>query len=169
MPDPGPAVPGEGAPARRAARVVLVDPAQAVLLLAGRDPSDSAALPFWFVPGGGAHDGESIEDAARREVYEETGATLGELGPVVWLRRADFFFYGRAFHQQEAFYVVRIENFPVRATALTEEEDRFITSWRWWALADLAVTDEIVYPIDLAGLVARWVADGPAPSPPLIL
>jgi 8-oxo-dGTP pyrophosphatase MutT (NUDIX family) len=143
----------------------LVDPAPAVLLLAGRDPSDPGALPFWFVPGGGAHDGESTEDAARRELYEETGAALGDLGPVAWTRRADFFFDGRAFHQQEVFYIVRTENFPVQATALTADEDRFITSWRWWSVADLAATDEVVYPVDLARLVARWLAEGPTPLP----
>jgi 8-oxo-dGTP pyrophosphatase MutT (NUDIX family) len=148
-----------------AARVVLVDPAPAVLLLAGRDPSDPGAVPFWIVPGGGAHRGESNEDAARRELYEETGAALGDLGPVVWARRADFFFDGRAFHQREVFYVVRTENFPVRATGLTEEEDRFITSWRWWPLADLAATKEVLYPVDLARLVGRWLAEGP-PSVP---
>lgn len=33
-------------------------------------------------PGGKAEAGETLEDAARREVYEETGANLGEL---VWI------------------------------------------------------------------------------------
>jgi 8-oxo-dGTP pyrophosphatase MutT (NUDIX family) len=156
---------GEGVPERRAARVVLVDPTPAVLLLYGRDPSDPAATPFWFVPGGGAEDAEPIEDAARRELYEETGTELSDLGPVVWARQADFFFDGRAFHQAEVFYVVRTERFTVRATGLTEDEHRFIRSWRWWPLAELATTDDVVYPADLARLVAGWLADGPAPGP----
>ncbi len=84
---------------------------------------------------------------------------------MVWTRRADFFFDGRAFHQSEVFYVVRTENFPVRATALTEDEDRFISSWRWWPLAELAATGEVVYPVDLARLVAHWLADGPPAGP----
>ncbi len=33
----------------------------------------------WFMPGGGTQRGETLEQAARREAREETGAELGEL------------------------------------------------------------------------------------------
>jgi len=161
--------PDNGSPERRAARVVLVDPTPAVLLLGGRDPSDPAALPFWIVPGGGADNGEATADAARRELHEETGATLSDIGPIVWTRRSDFTFDGRRYRQREVFYVVRSDRFPVRPMALTAEEGRFITSWRWWSLADLAATGEVVYPADLARLVAQWLVEGPPAGPVPIL
>ena len=80
---PGPGsgtCPGPG-PARRAARVVLLDEGNAVLLLSGHDPAVETAAIYLILPGGGAHAGETLEETARREVYEETGARLGELGP----------------------------------------------------------------------------------------
>lgn len=36
-------------------------------------------LEGWFMPGGGLNRNESLEQAARREAKEETGADLGEI------------------------------------------------------------------------------------------
>jgi len=36
-------------------------------------------IPGWFMPGGGVKRNETLEDAARREAYEEIGAEMGEL------------------------------------------------------------------------------------------
>jgi 8-oxo-dGTP pyrophosphatase MutT (NUDIX family) len=36
-------------------------------------------VPGWYMPGGGLKKSETLEEAARREAREETGAELGEL------------------------------------------------------------------------------------------
>jgi len=36
-------------------------------------------MPGWFMPGGGLKRGETLEEAIRRETYEEIGAQMGSL------------------------------------------------------------------------------------------
>jgi 8-oxo-dGTP pyrophosphatase MutT (NUDIX family) len=147
---------------RRSARVVMMDEHERVLLLSGRDPGDPTAPRFWFVPGGGADRGETLEQAAVREVYEETGARLGALGTVVWERDVSFVFDGVPFAQHEWYFFVRVAHFEARATGLTDLEQRSGIGARWWALGEVAQAEAPVHPPGLAELVAGWLRGGPA-------
>lgn len=138
---------------RSVARVVLCDQHGAVLLLSARDAARPAATQFWLTPGGGLEDGESLEDAAHREVFEETGMSLGEVGPVVWESDAAFRFEEREYLQHESFFVVEVERFEVCPTSLTDVEARTTTGWRWWSPAELAGATEPIYPSALASLI----------------
>lgn len=140
--------------------MLIVDEKGAVLLLSGRDPDVPGAREFWYTPGGGAEPGETLEDAARREVYEETGHVLGDVGAVRWRRQTSFTFAGRGFEQDERYFVVRAERFDVRPVAWTELERRSTTGWRWWLPEELAATDAVVHPPELARLVREHGAPG---------
>ncbi len=65
-----------------------------VLLIKRRD------LPVWVIPGGGIDEGESPEEAARREVHEESGYSVSitrqvaEYSPVNFLTQTTYLFEG---------------------------------------------------------------------------
>jgi 8-oxo-dGTP pyrophosphatase MutT (NUDIX family) len=150
---------------RVAARVVLVDDDNAVLLISARDPSRAEGPEFWFTPGGGAEPGETLERAARREVHEEVGHIPGALGQVVWERSTAFDFDGTSYVQEESFFVVRTGHFDARRVAWTDIESRSTTGWRWWPVSELQNSDVVVYPPRLGELVAEWLRDGPPDEP----
>jgi 8-oxo-dGTP pyrophosphatase MutT (NUDIX family) len=145
--------------------VVLLDEDDAVLLISGRDPGTVGAPEFWITPGGGAEPGETLEEAARREVHEEVGHTLQVLGPVVWKRATTFDFDGSTIVQEESFFVVRTESFHVRQVAWTDIEVRATTGWRWWPVSELVDSAILVYPPGLGRLIAAWLHEGPPEEP----
>ena len=59
--------------------VVLVDASGGVLMQLRDDRPDIADPGLWTVPGGGAEPNETLEEAARRELLEETGYAAGTL------------------------------------------------------------------------------------------
>ncbi|QKW29641.1 NUDIX domain-containing protein [Streptomyces seoulensis] len=149
---------------RRVARVVLLDPADRILLLHGHEPDDPAD-DWWFTPGGGLEGDESRAAAALRELAEETGITDVVLGPVLWRRRCSFPFAGRRWDQDEWYYLARTTQTATAATALTELERRSVAGARWWTCRELARTHETVYPTRLAGLLRTLLDEGPPAEP----
>jgi 8-oxo-dGTP pyrophosphatase MutT (NUDIX family) len=140
---------------RLGARVILVDEADRVLLLHGRDPARPDRPSWWITAGGGREPGESSETAARREVLEETGIVLGDLGPVVLRRVVEFEFEGTRFRQDEVFYLVRVQSteLTLDLSGWNEIERRSLTEVRWWTLAELAATADLIFPEGLPDLL----------------
>jgi ADP-ribose pyrophosphatase YjhB (NUDIX family) len=155
------------AAARRVSRVVLLDPAERILLIHGFDPPDTS-LTWWITPGGGVEAGESLADAARREVAEETGITGFELGPVVWRRYAAFDFAGKRVVSDEWHHLGRTGTTETDTSGRTALERATTTGVRWWSAAELLDTRELVYPEGLGRLLTALVEDGP-PAVPLML
>ena len=147
---------------RRAGRVLAVH-GDAVLLLRGSDPARPQDGDWWFTVGGGCEGGESPAEAARREAFEEAGLVLpADLGPVVLHRVAEFSFEGRDHRQTEDFYLCRVDSDVVVTTGWTELERRSMSEHRWWTVAELAATSDVVHPGQLAALLAELLSPGPA-------
>lgn len=154
---------------REAARVLLVDGAGRLLLFRGCDPAHPDDGQWWFTPGGGTDPGESTEQTARRELWEETGLRPAELVGPVAERTTEFDFDGLRYRQHEHYFVVRLEGTDVEVApaAHTELETRAVLGWRWWTGADLLGTDEVVHPDWLASWLHAELSDagtGPAPA-----
>lgn len=148
---------------RVAARVLLVDDDGALLLLRGCDPARPEAGTWWFTPGGGLDDGETVEAAARREVREETGFAVADPGPVVFRRTVLFDFDGVRYRQHEHFFCAHVSSsFAIDDAGWSDVERRSVLEHRWWTHAELVATPETIHPAELARILSDVLARGPA-------
>lgn len=162
LPGEGWVVGPDGMPRRSAARVVLLDEDDRVLLVRGHD-AHRPERTWWFTVGGGIDEGEQPSEAAIREVLEETGLLLDPahvVGPVA-RRSAIFDFHARSVRQEEVFFAARLPGRgPDRLSTdgWTEIERSFMDEAAWFAPAALREIDVEVFPGALVELV-EVVAD----------
>jgi len=134
---------------RPAARLLVTDPAGRMLLFRFT-PEDRP--PFWVTPGGAVDRGETYEQAARRELLEETGFDL-DPGPSILTKHVQFTtLLGIEVDAEERYFAVRVDRAEVNTAGHTELEQRVMQSHRWWTPEELAALDEPFFPEDLIDL-----------------
>lgn len=148
-------------PVREAARALIVDADQRVLLLRYDENGG-----FWATPGGRVEDGEDDATAVRRELREELGAGTIDLGAQIAVRSHDHPVGGQPVRQIEKYFLVRAASSDIDPARATNPDN--IRARRWWTLHELWTTTETVYPIDLADLLTTVLTEGP-PARPIAL
>jgi len=146
---------------RSTARVLPVDPEGRVLLLHGWDPHHPER-PFWFTIGGAAEDGESLRDAAARELYEETRISVhpAQLGEPIAEQTIEFSWGGHHILQDQVFYAVLVtspEALEVSMEGLDQWEQATTDKYGWLAASDLEAGERPAHP-DIPDLIRTAVA-----------
>jgi len=151
---------------RPAARVVLFDRDKRLFKINARDPFDSRKPPWWEIPGGGMDPGETSDQAAAREIIEETGITDFELGPCIWTQECQFTFAGMFFDSEEWIHVAWCDGGDYNPKGLEYFEALAFRGAKWWEVDELLASDEPVLPPRLREFITP-IASGTLPPEPI--
>jgi 8-oxo-dGTP pyrophosphatase MutT (NUDIX family) len=148
---------------RHAARILLIDEHDRLLLFRAI-PQAFQGEAFWFPPGGGLLPGETHEQAARRELREETGLEA-PIGPCVWTRRHIFRFKDVWYDQREQYYVTRVPASEIVTDGWEDVEREMMDRGHWWSLAEIRASAEVFVPRRLGELLPPILAGEYPPAP----
>lgn len=141
---------------RKSARLLVISPGQEVLLFRFVHTDDAlAGKEHWATPGGGLEQGESFRQAAIRELFEETGIEVIDVGEPVGDRRFVMRLpSGEDVISVEQYFVVRASSQQLSRAGWTEHETRVMAEHHWWSEEELRTTQATVYPEGLLEMMA---------------
>ena len=117
---------------------------------------DSKAI--WITPGGSLEEGESFEDALKRELFEELGVQMKEKCPEVYYRNPVYTLKnGEKVQSVEKFFLFMLENEEFSSEHCTESEKKRMLAGKWWSVEEIERSEEEFFSKDVLRILDELV------------
>ncbi|MGD2169862.1 MAG: NUDIX domain-containing protein [Chlamydiota bacterium] len=143
-------------PIQKSVRILLINDDQKLLLMCANDPKTTSRDGsyygrFWFPIGGEIEPGESLIEAATRELKEETGLNKEDVtfGPIVWWGNFEMVINGMLTKVKQKFIIAHTKNKSITLKYLTSDEKKVIEKIQWMSFEQICNHNEVIYPVVL--------------------
>ena len=149
----------ESLPIREVVRLVVLDELEQVVMIHAQDRGNPAFGTSWELPGGGIEPGETLTEAALRELREETGLVIpaAAVPSPTWRRDVIYTYRGIRRLHHERISVVHIHGSApatdASGRAAFEVDD--LGEIRWWSVTQMRESAERFYPRSLPDVLPR--------------
>lgn len=158
---------------RKCIRILLVNPQDQILMMRAVDPTTTNLErtqrdAFWCTVGGKIEGDETTEQAAHRELFEETGIAADQVswGPIVWYGKHQMILSGNHVELDEKFIVARtLGEVKLLQDNFTDNEKAVVTHQAWLSLEQIINSKEPVYPAILKTHLASILQKYYPPEP----
>ena len=136
---------------RPSSRLIILSPENDVLLFNFSHKNDAlSGMSYWATPGGGLELNESFEQAALRELQEETGLKRDSAGATAASRTFPMQLPdGETVLAEERFFIIHAEKTDIDCSGWSDNEKSVIQNYHWWTLEELRDTHQTIFPHDL--------------------
>jgi 8-oxo-dGTP pyrophosphatase MutT (NUDIX family) len=157
---------------RKAVRILLINDKKELLLMCVENfdiktLDGSKHKRLWCTVGGGIEKDESIQEAAVRELYEETGLSDTDinLGPIVWFSNVELILKGIPTQLEESFVVAHTKQTHVALHAPTQDEKETVTKFHWFTLEEIIKSNDPIFPLRLSEFLPDILSKKYPPTP----
>lgn len=152
---------------RKSSRAIVLNKQNQIFLFQYTFDFFAEKESIWITPGGGLDDGESFEEALKRELFEEMGIKLTEPAMFVFYRTPLYELKdGETVRSEERFYLVRLDETEFSCTGWTESEKERMTAGKWWSAEEIKASGEKFFSADILGILER-LSRGEIPGKPM--
>lgn len=151
---------------RKSSRAIVLNKQNQIFLFRYTFDFFAEGESIWITPGGALDEGESFEDALKRELSEEIGMTLTEHAPFVFYRTPLYELKnGETVRSEERFYLLHCTDEEFSYDGWSESETKRMTAGKWWSVEEISQSEEKFFSEDVVGILKR-LSEGEIPKEP---